>query len=156
LPGKHGPNRLANYLNVHESWMADLLAEGFVVDDQSSFTFLPSVIRLQGPIICLDGITLEVDKEIAVLDGRGMTATVQTRWFRYQAWVRGVHNILRYDAAHAHRPHAHKHVYDTFGTGRELEVIELPDEKLIPTLGEVIRELQVWHHTNAARLHLLK
>jgi hypothetical protein len=136
--------------------MEDLLAEGFVVEDQSAFTFLPSLIRLRGPIVCLDGITLDVDKEIAILEGRGMNAWVQTRWFRYQAWVRGVHSILRYDAPHEHRPHAHKHLYDTFGTGRELKVIELVDEDRVPTLGQVIRELQQWHQANAARLPLLR
>lgn len=156
MPGKHGPNRLANYLGVHESWMADLLAEGFVVEDQCQFTFLPSRIILQGTIVCLDGIALEVEKEIAVLDGRGMTALVQTQRFRYHAWVRGVHNVLRYESAHEHRPHPHKHVYDAFGTGREIGVIELPDEEFVPTLGQVIRELQDWHHDNAARLQYLK
>jgi len=154
LPGKHGPNRLANYLDVHESWMADLLAEGFVVEDQCHFTFLPSVVLLQGIIICLDGITLEVFKEIAVLEGRGMTARVQTRAFRYHAWVRGVHNILRYESAHEHRRLAHKHVYDTFGTGRDT-VTDLVDEDTVPTLGEVIRELQQWHEENARRLREL-
>lgn len=116
--------------------MADLSDEGFVIEDRCGFTFLPSIIRLQGSIICLDGITLDVDKEIAILDGRGMTARVQTRRFRYQAWVRGVHNILRYESAHEHRPHVHKHVYNTFGNGRGVEVLELKDEDDAPTLGE--------------------
>jgi hypothetical protein len=30
LPGKHGPNRLGNYLQVSQSCIADSLAEGFV------------------------------------------------------------------------------------------------------------------------------
>ena len=156
MAGKHGPNRLANYLSVHESWMADLLSEGFVVEDQTQFTFLPSVILLQGTIVCLDGITIEVEKEIAVLDGRGMTARVQTRNFRYHAWVRGAHNILRYESAHLHRAGAHKHEYATFGHGRETAVIELADEEQIPTLGEVIRELQLWHQENAVRIRELR
>lgn len=151
MPGKHGPNRLANYLNVHESWMADLLSEGFVVEDQCRFTFLPELIVLDGVIVCLDGITLEVRKEIAVLEGRGMTARVQTRAFRYHAWVRGVHNILRYESAHEHRRLPHKHVYDTFGTGPDT-ITDLADENDVPTLGEVIRELQIWHLENAPRL----
>lgn len=136
--------------------MADLMAEGFVVEDQCQFTFLPSVILLQGTIVCLDGITLDVEKVIAVLDGRGMTARVQTRMFRYHAWVRGVHNILRYESAHEHRRHAHKHVYATFGDGREVEIIELAEEDRIPTLGEVIRELQVWHQEHAVRIKDLR
>lgn len=87
-----------------------------------------------------------------MLSGRGMTAQVQTRRFRYHAWVRGSHNILRYESAHEHRQHAHKHVYDTFGYGRETAVTELPTEEEIPTLAEVIRELQVWHQQNVTRL----
>jgi len=79
LPGKHGPNRLANYLDVHDSHIADLIAEGFVVEDQSQFTFLPGLVVLEGVIVCLDRITLEVRKEIEVLEGRGMAARVRTR-----------------------------------------------------------------------------
>ena len=156
MPGKHGPNRLANYLTVHDAAMTAFLDEGFVIEDRSAFTVLPPIVRLQGTILCLDGITIDVDKEIAILDGRGMTARVQTTRFRYQAWVRGVHNVLRYESAHEHRPHVHKHVYNTFGDGRELEVLELEDEEDIPTLGEVIRELQLWHAENAARISRLR
>jgi hypothetical protein len=156
LPGKHGPNRLGNYLSVHDSWMADLMAVGFVIEDQCQFTFLPTAILLQGAIVCLDGIVLDVEKVIGILDGRGMTARVQTRTFRYHAWVRGAHNILRYESGHEHRRHAHKHVYATFGDGREIEVIELTEERLIPTMGEVIRELQTWHQEHAARIRGLR
>lgn len=85
-----------------------------------------------------------------------MNARAQTKHFRYQAWLRGVRNILRYESAHAHRSYAHKHVYDTFGDGLESAVIELRDEDQIPTLGEVIRELQVWHGEHASRIRELK
>ncbi len=85
-----------------------------------------------------------------------MNARVQTRRFRYHAWVRGAHNILRYESAHDHRPHAHKHEYNTFGDGREMAVVDIADENQIPTLGEVIRELQVWHQENAARIKTLR
>lgn len=155
MAGKHGPNRLANYLEVHESWMADLFAEGFVIEDQCQFTFLPEVVLLQGTVVCLDGIALDVEKEIAILEGRGMTAVVQTRAFRYHAWLRGVHNILRYESPHPHREHPHKHLYATFGNGREVRVIDLMDEEHVPTLGEVLRELQVWHQQNAVRVRRL-
>lgn len=152
MPGKHGPNRLANYLSVHESWMTALLSEGFVIEDQCNFTFLPSLILLQGAIVCLDGLTLEVEKEIAILEGRGLTALVQTRRFRYHAWIRGRHNVFRYESAHEHRPHAYKHVYDPFRNGSETEIIDLTEESLIPTLGEVIRELQRWHEEHAVQI----
>ena len=81
MPGKHGPNRLAKDLAVHKRAMADLVDEGFVVEDQCQFTFQRRAVLLQGTILCLGGITLEVEKEIAVLKGSGMTAQVQTTAF---------------------------------------------------------------------------
>jgi len=133
--------------------MADFLAEGFVVQDDCGFTFLPGVVVLEGSIICLDGVTPDVRKEIEILGGSGMNAWVQTRSFRYHAWVRGSHNILRYESAHErHRERAHKHVYDTFGYGGETDVIELSTEDEIPTLGDVLSELRGWHLMNARRL----
>lgn len=117
MPGKHGPNRLAKDLAVHKRAMADLVDEGFVVEDQCHFTFQRRAVLLQGTILCLGGITLEVEKEIAVLKGSGMTAQVQTTRFRYHAWVRGRHNVLRYESGHKRRPLPHKHTYNTFGDG---------------------------------------
>lgn len=156
MSGKHGPNRLANYLEVHDAWMQKLLDEGFVVEDRSEFTFLPSIILLQGTIVCLEGLSVEVEKEIEVLRGRGPTAEVQTRKFRYHAWVRGIHNILRYDSPHGHRPYPHKHLYDTFGSGRESDIVTLEGEDQVPTLGEVLQELQTWHELNATRIRQLE
>jgi hypothetical protein len=157
LPGKHGPNpSLGNYLAVHDKWMAGFLEDGFVVEDRCNFTFLPSTVLLQGTIVCLDSLTVDVEKEIAMLSGSRLNARVQTRRFRYHAWVRGAHNILRYESAHEHRPHTHKHEYNTFGDGQELRVVDLLDEDEIPTLGEVIRVLQLWHHENAARIKQLR
>ena len=152
MTGKHGPNRLGNYLQVHESCMTGLLREGFVVQDDCRFTILPSVVILEGVIVCLDGISLDVRKEIDVLKGHGPGAQVQTQVFRYHAWVRGSHNIFRYESAHEHRPYAHKHVYDTFGYGQENQLIELRSQDEVPTLTEVLRELHGWHQEHAGRL----
>lgn len=156
MPGKHGPNRLANYLQVHGAAMARFVDEGFVVEDRCQFEFLPGRILLSGAILCLDGIVLVVEKEITVLAGEGMTSRVQTSRFRYHAWIRGEHNILRYESAHEHRPVSHKHVYNTFGDGLESEVIDLTREDDVPTLGDVLRELQGWHEANAARIARLR
>jgi len=136
--------------------MSDLLDQGFVLQDDCQFAFFPQVVLLQGRIICLDAVTLEISKELKILDGVGASATVQTRSFRYQAWVRGKHNIFRYDSAHGHRPYAHRHGYNTFGFGEELEIAPLATENDIPTLTEVIYELQDWHQVNAHRLDQLR
>ena len=156
MPGKHGPNRLANYLQVHRASMTRFADEGLVVEDQCELTFLPGSILLAGRVLCLDGIVLEVEKEIAILAGEGMNARVQTATFRYHAWIRGEHNILRYESPHEHRPAAHKHVYNTFGDGLEAEVLDLNREDDIPTLGDVLRELQLWHEENASRIARLR
>jgi hypothetical protein len=136
--------------------MARFTDEGFVAEDQCEFAFLPGRLLLVGRILRLDGIVLEVEKEIAILAGEGMTARVQTATFRYHAWIRGEHNILRYESPHGHRPAAHKHVYNTFGDGLEAEVLDLNREDDIPTLGDVLRELQSWHEENASRIVRLR
>ena len=41
---------------------------------------------------------------------------------------------------------------DTFRNGSETEIIDLTEESLIPTLGEVIRELQGWHEEHAVQI----
>lgn len=67
LADPHGPNRLGDYVRVHESYMANFLAEGFVVDDECDFTFLRHAVFLDGTIYCLGGIQAEVEKTIAIL-----------------------------------------------------------------------------------------
>lgn len=137
--------------------MAEFLDEGFVIEDATAFVVQQPVTRLAGTVICIDAVTIDVEKELVVLDGRGRNARVQTRKFRYHAWVRGVHNILRYESGHkTHRRHPHKHEFNTFGDGRESSVTDLHDEDSIPTLGEVIREVQEWHAANASRLKRLR
>lgn len=152
MPGKHGPNWLRNYVEVHERWMANFLSEGFVIDDQCGFTFQQTAVVVGGDIVCLDGIVIQVDKQLDVLDSGTGNPRVRTGRFSYNARVRGRHNILRYDSPHVHRPQPHKHSYDTFGTGDETSVVDLVNESDVPTLGEVIRELEEWHQENAARL----
>lgn len=132
--------------------MGGLLQDGFVVRDETTFTTLPRVLLLEGAVLCLDGICLDVQKQISVLDGQGHTAWVQTTQFTYQAWLRGGGTIFRYCSPHGHRPYVHKHIYNPFGDGHELQVLELRTEDEIPTLREVIEELRTWHGQNITRL----
>jgi len=99
--------------------MAIFLAEGFVVQDECDFTFLPHAVFLDGAIYCLGAIQVEVEKTIAILHDSGMRALVQTRSFRYNAWVKNGNNILHYESAVGHRPLPHKRTFDTFGDGGE-------------------------------------
>ncbi len=132
--------------------MSDLVLDGFVVRDDSSFLTLPSVVILEGTIVCLDGISLDVQKQITILEGTGHTAWVKTTQFTYQAWIRGGASIFRYCSPHGHRPYVHKHVFAPFDSGRETEIVEITDEDRIPTMREVIEELREWHGHHAARI----
>ncbi len=132
--------------------MEDLLKSGFAIEDTAEFTFSPTVVVLKGPILCLGSIVLEVDKAIHVLSGRGPSAIVQTRKFTYHARIRGDYNLLRYDSAHRHRPYAHKHIFDPFDRGREVEIIELRMGEEIPSLRQVVDELQAWYEEHGDRL----
>lgn len=60
MPGKHGPNRLCNYIEVHERWMADFLEQGFVVDNQCAVTVHSDIVVVAGDIACLGSIVLQV------------------------------------------------------------------------------------------------
>jgi hypothetical protein len=74
--------------------------------------------------------------------------------YSYNAFVRGGHNILRYDNAHERLGHPdahHKHVFD-FDTGEELTGSPYPTGPDWPNLGDVIRELITWHGENYAKL----
>ena len=153
MPGKHGSNRFENYQSVHQKRMQDFLLEGFVLEEDLRFQAIGRrSIVLYGSIRCLGGIVLEVEKELQVLDGAGPTARVQTRTYRYHAWLPARHNILRYDSPHAHRPYHHVHRFDALGTGREVSIDPIEDEAAIPTLSEVLDELRDWFYRNADTL----
>lgn len=152
MANPHGPNRLDNYIEVHRSYMDRFLAEGFVAQDGCDFTHLRTEVHLDGTIYCLGDIQIEVEKNLEILSGRGAGALVQTRYFRYNAWLKNVNNILRYDSACDHRALPHKHTFDTFGGGRELELRELATSADVPHLDDVIREVQGWYDLNRHRL----
>jgi hypothetical protein len=130
--------------------MRNLEESGFVVEDSCVFSFPPGgkIVLLEGTIECLDNIILDVQKEIRVVSGRGRRALVKTFSFSYNARLRGVYNILRYCSADDHRPHPHKHIFDPFDGGRETNRFDIRDAEDIPTLGEVIFELNDWHTEN--------
>lgn len=153
--GKHGPNNLRNYIEVHSSCMASLVNQGFVLQDDCSFEFFQGLIVLEGRIHCLGQIEVTVKKLIDVLSGSGHARIVQTRQFSYHANFANGPNILRYDSPVPHRNYFHKHRFDTFGTRREIEVVQIDSEEDVPTLGEVLTELQEWYWGNEDRIATL-
>jgi len=137
--------------------MRNLMEQGFVLEDGLTFEYLSelNVFVLTGEIRCLGGIEVTVKKEIAVLAGEGPTALVQTTKYSYHCHIGGGPNILRYDSPVAHRDFHHKHLFDTFGDNSETEILHLDTEESVPTLHEVLQELQAWYwenHEKIARL----
>lgn len=153
--GKHGPNNLRNYIEVHSSCMTNLENQGFVLRDDCNFELFRDLIVLAGRIHCLGQIEVTVKKLIEVLSGSGHACMVQTKQFSYHANIANGPNILRYDSPVPHRNYYHKHRFDTFGSRREIEVVQIDSEEDVPTLGEVLTELQEWYCENVERIATL-
>ena len=161
MGSKHGPNRLDNYQLVHETRMQHLIASGFVLVDTTEFLPNRGAILLVGAIGCLGEIHVEVIKTLAILDGDGPDATVQTESYSYNVALRGVGNIFRYDSPHAmpgerdpvqHHNYHHKHVYDVLSGDKHGHVVLIEREDDIPTLGEVIEEAAEWYYNHLETL----
>lgn len=147
MAGKHGPNRLSSYVQVHEAVTERLLRDGFVVHDSTVFTPLHDSILLEGRIECLGGLYVDVRKRLAILEGEGADAVVQNVYYSYDVVLRGVGNVFRYDSPHkTHNKEHHVHRFDVLSGDREGRVVFLPDESVRPTLGEVLREAEGWYY----------
>lgn len=154
---KHGPNRFDNYASVHETRMRHFVEWGFVISDGTEFLPSRDIIFLEGVIECLGNIYIEVTKILAILSGSGPTATVQTESYSYNAVLRGVGNIFRYDGPHVkpgvqdpieHHNFHHKHIYDVLHNDKRGRVEIIYDEDSRPTLGEFIEEVAEWYYAN--------
>ncbi len=150
---KHGPNRITNYLETHDTVMGQFVDAGFVLID--ALELVPVGVGyfvIIGQLSCLGGIVLDVYKLLKVVDGEGSSARVQTISYVYNAHLRGVGNILRYDSPHPdHNCFHHVHRFDVFNGDRDGRV-EPIDEEAWPTLGDVLGELQKWFYDNYTRL----
>ncbi len=149
MSNRHGPTTLTSYVNAHNGQMARLIGERVVVRDDCGFTEMSDHVLLNGPIYCEFGGKLEVDKRLVRLGGSSGNAKVQTVKLSYHAVRHGL-NIFRYNVGD-HRPYPHKHVYDFFGNGEEIELKKL-EAVDVPTLDAVIEELHNWLSSNSRRL----
>lgn len=149
--GKHGPNRFSSYVQIHETVMEKFLRAGFVRSENLSFSDLGNgLIELAGTIECAGDIYITVKKLIQVVEGDGPNALVQTTDYGYNAVLRGVGNILRYDSPHeTHNREHHVHRFDPVGKELPESPFFLPDEEDRPTLGEFIAEVEAWYYENA-------
>jgi len=132
--------------------MEQLRASGFVGPDDLSFVEVPGAgFFLVGEVACKGRIVVSVEKFLTLLEGEGVAAMVQTEWYSYNAFVRGWHNILRYDNQHPHELYPghldehHRHTFDwQTGEERSDSPAWIGAEKW-PTLSEAIREVQAWY-----------
>lgn len=149
--GKHGPNKLSNYVQIHETVMEQFLRAGFVRSENLAFKDLGNgLIELSGTIECAGDIYIVVKKLIAVLSGEGPNAVVQTTSYDYNAVLRNAGNILRYDSPHpTHNKEHHVHRFEPVGHEIEGSPHFLADEGERPTLGEVIKEVEEWYYNHA-------
>jgi hypothetical protein len=159
-PAKHTATRFDTYVDAHEGNMEKLRGSEFVAADTLFFEELPGTagIFLSGEVACEGGIVVSVEKFLDVLEGDGPAALVQTEWYSYNVFVRGWHNVLRYDNQHpqhlypGHQDPHHKHVFDwRSGEEREDSPTWIGAEEW-PTLSEVIREAEGWYWGNRGDL----
>jgi hypothetical protein len=152
MGNRHAPHRFEDYQRVHDSNMEMLMAEGFVLDQDLRFQPLGNQqIALTGVVRCQGQITVLVEKVLAVRDGTGSSALVQTTAYRYHALIPGVGNILRYENNDHHR-FDHVHRYDPIAGDRKGTFQRIESKNDVPTLGEVLRELRDWYEEHADKL----
>jgi hypothetical protein len=139
---KHNWNPLANYLFLHEKHLED---HPIVQEAQFEVTYVSRPddnafdgISMSGFVVCTDGVLLEFEKsgEIEKFPPR----RVRMNLYRYNAWIPGGHNVLRYDNMHIGEEHVyHRHLYDHM-TGQPTETSYMRREEF-PVLHEILDEI---------------
>ncbi len=132
--------------------MDQMRSKGFVGTDNLALDDIgANILAMTGEIACRGQIVVRVEKYLEVLEGQGLDAYVQTFEYKYNAFVRGRNNILRYDNSHRFPDHGdahHRHKYD-WTSGKELSGFpEWVGEHGWPTLGEVLEEVERWYWEN--------
>lgn len=154
----HNPNRLENYVKIHNSYIELFIREGFVHEDTKynlQFKRKLNSIVLQGEIGCLGKIIIMVNKTLRVISGQGQNAMVKTSKYSYNASVQGCGNFLRYDNAHIHHDHPdpyHKHIYNFNLPNCTEGRVDWVGYDNWPTLDKVIEEVKTWRHNHITSL----
>ena len=127
---------------------------GFVLQDGVTFgPFGDGFFKMSGTIECVGPIIIEVEKLLAVVDPK--IPTVQTCAYSYNAALRGVGNIVRYDSPHpTHHCYHHAHRYAIL-TGDRDGTVEIIEDDGWPTIGDLIGELETWYYGNTAAVQKL-
>ncbi len=158
MAGKHSPNALRSYLEIHETVMERFRREGFVeIDALEVYPLGASNLKMEGQISCEGGLVCRVEKLLEVVDANNPNnPLVQTVRYAYNVHLAGGRNLFRYDNAHRHAGHGdenHCHAFD-WRTGAALSVRWTGADW--PTLGEVLSEMRDWYWQNRAALEALR
>lgn len=130
--------------------MRALQDRGFVLfDDVTAAPIGNGLLEMTGRIECLGGIEVTVEKILRMEKQPKGEPTVQTTDYHYNARLKGVGNILRYDSPHVdHNGFHHVHRYDVFSGDSDGTV----QACLWPTLGQVLEELEEWYYDNRDKI----
>lgn len=158
----HAPNRFRTYREVHSTVINQFKDRGFILLDSLEFLPVGRGIWLSGRLDLRSGLVLTVEKLIAVIEGFGDDAIVQTSHYAYNLSIGGLGNVFRYDnqdddyLREGHLDCHHKHVFN-WVTGLELGASpQWVGRNEWPTLGQVIAEAEDWywlHHVELANLN---
>jgi len=149
---KHGPNKLSNDVETHNTIMGQFVSEGFVLSDGLSlYPVGQGLLVISGEVRCLGGIVLNVAKVLEIVRNDSNNPIVQTVAYSYNASLEGVGNIVRYDSPHDHRPHHHVHRFDVLNGDSDGTVDDVKDDGW-PTIGDLLSELRDFYYANFDRL----
>lgn len=138
----HDWNSWENYLMIHDK---RLEAHPFVLEPHLEWTFIggrphPDLILLSGFVVCHLDVLVRVEKTLETRIIKPQRLQVRGRWYAYNAYFAGRHNILRYDNGHAEHPDEfHRHQYD-LQTGKEISRIIIEKHQL-PVLADFFTEV---------------
>lgn len=149
---RHGPSRLSNYLETHETILQQFRDGGFVKVDSLRYDYDSNnrLFVIKGAISCLGRIVIGVVKylNLTEIDNEKF---VQTHYYSHNVSIQNKHNLFRYDNSdhyQFHPPH-HRHRFD-WKTGELLLIERIGSDW--PLLSEVIEEARVWYYENRSLL----
>ena len=96
-----------------------------------------------GRIYCLHDVIIDVEKELETQTS-GRLLQVKGLKYRYVAWVRDHHSILRYHNTHLNDDAYHHRVFN-WRTGEEV-LYETLERHQFPTFSEVLDEVQAAYY----------
>jgi hypothetical protein len=86
--GKHGPNRLSRYLEIHNTVIQRFFGGDVVSAEELTFSELGDVVFLmEGTIYCAQRLRIEVSKRLEIVDGLSSDPLVRTVGYSYSAVI---------------------------------------------------------------------